>query len=81
MPHRTAQSLTPSGRRRKVVVDMFGGVNAPGMSRRDVQTILSAIEQLKSELVAGDISTLLCEQGGEILATQDGIEIMAHRII
>ncbi len=60
---------------------MWGSANMQGMSRRDVQAILAAIEELKSELVAGDISTILCEQGGEILATQDGMEIMAHRVI
>ena len=70
-----------SGRKRKGVADVYGGVNAPGMSKRDVQSILADIDRLESSLVAGDISTLLCEQGGEILATQDGTEIMAHRVL
>ena len=63
---------------------MFGGVNTSMMSQREMfalQSILADIDRLESSLVAGDISTLLCEQGGEILATQDGTEIMAHRVL
>lgn len=63
---------------------MFGGVNTSMMSQREMfalQSILASIDRLESSLVAGDISTLLCEQGGEILATQDGTEIMAHRVL
>ncbi len=60
---------------------MWGSSNTQGMSRRDVQAILAAIEELKSDLVAGDISTILKTQDGEILATQDGQEIMAHRLL
>ena len=63
---------------------MFGGANTHMMSQRELfmlQSILASIDRLESELVAGDVSTLLCEQGGEILATHDGTEIMAHRVL
>lgn len=63
---------------------MFGGVNTHMMSQRELfvlQSILASIDRLESELVAGDVSTLLREQSGEILATQDGTEIMAHRVL
>lgn len=63
---------------------MFGSVNTHMMSRQELfafQSILAAIDRLESELVAGDVSTLLCEQSGEILTTQDGTEIMAHRVL
>jgi len=63
---------------------MYGGTNTNMMSQRELfmmQSILASIDRLESEFVAGDISTLLCEQNGNILTTQEGTEIMAHRVL